>query len=492
MAVISEVRGALENNPYLDFLERYQTECGLMVREVFNEDPMAWQDEVMVQYDYRTRRISIRSGHGVGKSTVLAWIMVHQLVCRFPQKTVCTAPTTGQLYDALWAEFVSKLQKLPKPLLTLFEIKADRVELRGAPKMSFVSARASRPEQPEAMQGVHAEWVLLIADEASGIPDRVFEAASGSMSGHNATTILTGNPVRASGFFYETHTRLKDMWWTRRVSCVDEPGIDKIVDKDYIEDQRRRYGASSNAFRVRVLGEFPVSDDDAVIPFDLIELALNRDIELDQLAPVIWGLDVARFGSNRSALAKRKGNTLLEPVRSWTGLDAAALSGRVMVEWDSTPLTQRPQAINIDVIGYGGDVVTRLRDLGLPARGVNVGESPAARNQERYRDLKAELWFDASEWFRGRDTKLPEYYKSPKRDDDLCAELAIVAYHFHPRSGKVFIDSKDDVAAKMKGMSPDLADAFVLTFAANAITLLRGAGRTSWKQKISRPLKCLE
>lgn len=478
------------SNPYLEFLARYDQDVIAMVRDVFDDDPLPWQLDAMHQYNQRRRRISIRSGHGVGKSTLLAWLMVHHLLCRYPQKTVCTAPTTGQLYDALWAEFVSKLQKLPKPLLDLIEIKADRVELKGAPKSSFVSARASRAEQPEAMAGVHSEgWVLLIADEASGIPDRVFEAASGSMSGRNAMTILTGNPVRATGFFHDTHTRLSDLWWTRRVSCTDAD-VAKLVDPDYIEDQRRRYGVNSNAYRVRVLGEFPISDDDAVIPFDLIEAALSRDVEVENVRP-IWGVDVARFGSNRSALAKRQGNVLLEPVRYWHGLDAAQLSGRVLVEWESTPLGSRPAAINIDSIGYGGDVVTRLRDLGLPARGINVSESPALRNSERYRDLKTELWFDAREWFSARNTKLPAHYKDDRSDDNLCQELAAVSYDFNPKTGKAFVESKEEVKQKLRGTSPDGADAFILTFASSSISLMGLGGKTSWKTKLSRPLKCL-
>ena len=95
--------------------------------------------------------------------------------------------------------------------------------------------------------------MLLLADEASGIPEAVFEAASGSMSGHNATTVLTGNPTRNTGFFYDTHTRLRDDWYTMHVSCVDSPR----VSEDFVTDMQRRYGEDSPAYHVRVLGQLP-------------------------------------------------------------------------------------------------------------------------------------------------------------------------------------------------------------------------------------------
>jgi len=481
--------------PFLQFLEKYKDHCELFVREVLGfpnekeraegKDVYPWQSELMAAYDRRERRISVKSGHGVGKTTVLAWLAIHHQVCRFPQKTAVTAPTEKQLFDAFWAEFKTWVERLPLALRELLSkpVKSDRCELLIAPSESFVSIKTSRPEAPEAMQGVHSPgFVLLIADEASGIAEVVFESAVGSMSGHNAMTILAGNPVRAQGFFFDTHGKLADMWWTRTVPCSEVPSG---VTQDFAYQVERTYGRDSNAYRVRVLGEFPTSEDNVVVPFDLVEAATTRDVKPTRTAPVVWGVDVARYGSDRSAIAKRRGNELLEPVRWRVKMDTMAVAGWVKQEYDMTqPLELRPTEINIDSIGMGAGVVDRLRELGLPARGINVSESPAAVNKDLYANLRAELWFKMREWFNARDVIIP-------KQDDLIEELTKPLYKYRPQSNKLLIESKDEL--KKRGQrSPDLADAMMLTFASDAMILAHGRSAfTSWKTKLSRPLKGL-
>ena len=175
------------------------------------------------------------------------------------------------------------------------------------------------------MAGVHAKHVLLIADEASGVPDEVFEAGSGSMSTHGAITVLTGNPVRTTGLFYDTHHKLKANWWTYKVSCEDSPR----VSQQFIDDMADRYGDESNAFRVRVLGEFALADEDTLIGRNLVEAAVGRDIE--PVGPVVWGLDVARMGADRSVLVVRDGNVVTD-IRTWRQLDLMQLCGAVVNE----------------------------------------------------------------------------------------------------------------------------------------------------------------
>jgi hypothetical protein len=293
------------------------------------------------------------------------------------------------------------------------------------------------------------------------------------MSGHNAVTILLGNPVRSSGFFFDTHNRLRGEWWTKKVSCTDS----KRVSDDYVNEMSSRYGPESNAFRIRVLGEFPKADDDTVVPMELLETATMRDVIALETAPVIWGLDVARFGSDCSALCKRKNNVVLEPVRVWRNLDLMQLTGAVKAEYDALQFNDKPQEILIDSIGLGAGVVDRLRELDLPARGINVSESPALG--ETYRNLRAELWYKAKAWLERRDCKLP-------KDDRLMSELATVRYKF-TSNGKIQIESKDDI--RKRGLkSPDVADAFVLTFASDAATTSYGFSMTggNWKKPIKR------
>jgi hypothetical protein len=461
---------------FRDALAKYRPNARLFVREVIGVEPDIWQGEFLDAISSGERKISVRSGHGVGKSTAASWAMLWFVLTRYPSKVVVTAPTSAQLYDALFAELKRWHKELPDAWRELLEAKTDRIELKASPTEAFISARTSRAEQPEALQGVHSDHVMLVADEASGVPEAVFEAAAGSMSGHSAVTILLGNPTKSSGFFFDTHNRLKDEWWTRRVSCYDS----RRVSKDYIADMASRYGEESNAFRIRVLGEFPKTDDDTLIGFDLVDSAFHRDVSTSEDAPIVWGLDVARFGTDSTALAKRKGNAVNE-IRKWKNLDLMQTTGAVVAEYEAVKLEDRPIEILVDSIGLGAGVVDRLRELGLPARGINVAESPAMGTI--YVNLRAELWGKMKAWLEKRDCKLP-------KDDSLLAELVAPRYTFNS-SGKMKLESKDEMRKRGIG-SPDMADALALTFASDAGIALYGKSYTSkWNKPLKRNLKAV-
>ena len=444
------------------------------VKNVFKVEPDEWQTAFLEAIRDNNRRISVRSGHGVGKSTAASWAMLWYLMTRYPVKVVVTAPTSSQLFDALFAEIKRWVKEMPPALSELLEVKSDRIELRPSPTEAFISARTSRAEQPEALQGIHSDHVMLVADEASGVPEAVFEAAAGSMSGHSAVTVLLGNPVRSSGYFFETHNRLKSEWFTLHVNCEKS----KRVSKEFVREMAIKYGEESNAYRVRVLGEFPLSDDDTMIPFSVVEQAMNRDIEVDRFAPMIYGVDVARFGSDKSALAKKKGNVIIE-VKKWRGLDLMQLVGAIKSEYEAEESHDRPVSIYIDSIGLGSGVVDRLRELGLPAVGINVSESPAMKGS--YINLRAELWGKMKNWLEQRNCVIP-------KDDDLLADLTAPRYTFNS-SGKLRVESKDEM--KKRGLaSPDMADACILTLAGDAAVGIYGSNSGStWTKPLKRLLK---
>jgi hypothetical protein len=462
----------LANNTLVDFTKRYASSPTLFVREVLGVEPLPYQAEFLEAIASGERKISIRSGHGTGKSTAASWAMLWYFLMRYPNKVVVTAPTSSQLFDALFAELKRWINELPPMFEQVLNVKSDRVEHVAAPSEMFISARTSRAETPEALAGVHSEHVMLVVDEASGVPEQVFEAAAGSMSGHSATTIMLSNPTRSSGTFYESQTRLSDSWWTRRWSCVDSP----LVSDEFVDEMRQRYGEESNAFRIRVLGEFPLADDDTIIPFHLVESATHRDVEISDETKVVWGLDVARFGTDCTALCKRQGPVVTE-IRSWRGLDLMQTVGRVVAEYEALSPSKRPKEILVDSIGLGSGVVDRLRELDLPVRGINVAESPSMK--ETYMNLRSELWFKAKAWLEDRSCKLPP-------NDQLIAELTSIRYSF-TSSGKMKAESKDEM--RRRGLSsPDLADAFCLTMASDAATALSGAS-SSWRGALRRGLK---
>src|SRR4029079_4780437 len=206
----------------------------------------------------------------------------------------------------------------------------------------------------------------------------------------------------------------RDRWFTMKVSSLDS----KRVTPDFVEEIRKRYGENSNRYRIRVLGEFPLADDDTLIPAELVDSAMLRDVPLDPTAPIIWGVDVARFGSDSSVLIKRQGNVVPDMPRRWRQFDTMQLSGAIKGEWDRS-LNSKPSLIVVDVIGIGAGVVDRLTEQGLPVLGVNVAENPSTTNQ--HRRLRDELWDRTREWLASRAVRLP-------RDEELRDELVAPRY----------------------------------------------------------------
>lgn len=415
-----------------------------------------WQYEASAKLVERDR-LSVRSGHGVGKSAFLSWAVIWFLNCYFPAKIPVTAPTGHQLSDILWAEIAKwhRILKERKPALAAqFEWKTEVFELKAAPRESFAVARTSRKENPEALQGFHSENLLFLIDEASGVDEAIYEVAEGALSTDGAKVILTGNPTRTSGYFHDTHHRGRADWGIVHVNGETCP----LVSKRYIDTMARKYGIESNRYRVRVLGEFPKSEDDVVIPLDLIEAAeLREAAPIENIMPV-WGLDVARFGNCRTALCKRRSTVVLEQ-KYWAKRDTMEVAGLIVAEYEDTKSDERPAQILVDSIGIGAGVVDRLSELGLPVTGINVGEQPAGR--QRFINLRAELYWRAREWFEDRNCSLAAC-KSDEREE-LAGELSIVKYKF-TSTGKIQIESKEQMMER--GVeSPDLADSFVLTFA---------------------------
>lgn len=475
----------MTNNTFAAWVARYRPDPVLFVQEVLGADPDEWQRVVLGEYGKGTRLISIRSAHGPGKTVVMSWCALHQILCHYPQKTVATAPTSAQLFDALASEMKSWITRLPPALRDLLEVKTDRIDLKSDPNGSFISFRTSRAESPEAMQGIHSDRVLLLPDEASGIPEAVFVASVGSMSGANAITIAASNPTRSSGFFYDTQTANADQWFTVHV-CADVPEASPTAFKsprisaEFVEYVDNQFGRDSVEFQVRVLGEFPRADLDSLIPFELIDGAKRRDVQPIPNAKAVWGLDVGGKdeGGDLSVLAKRMANVMPEKAQVRRGLETMEVVGWVKQEWDRTPVYSRPAEINVDAIGIGAGVASRLREMGLPAQAINVSESRSSTGA--FLNLRAELWQQVKEWFLARDC-----YMVP--DDGMERDLLSIRAK-NTSSGKLQIESKDAMRKRTK-RSPDRGDAFMLTFAGPASFMQSGWSPSGpWNTPIRRNL----
>lgn len=488
-------------NPLHAFMERYGAPAGergpeRFAKEVFGFELDPWQIEVCRAKARGDRQISITACHGPGKSFVIALLLVHQAVCLFPQKAAVTAPSKGQLEDVLEAEAKSIMAKLPPALFDLYVLKKNRIEL-AHPKgrdESFISFRTAREENPEALQGVHCEpgWVLLVADEASGVHEKIFQSAGGSMSGRGRVcTILASNPTRTTGFFFDTHNKdgVKEHWTRFHITGVEgSPGIySPRVSAEWAESMRRQYGEASNAYRIRVLGQFPAVDDDTVIPYGWADAARKRDIVVPPLLPEVWGLDVARFGVDTTVLARRNRIAVLPDIHEWHGLDTMETVGRVKEKYDALESHRRPHDIMVDVIGLGAGVVDRGREIGLPMRGINVAESSSTK--DRFRNLRTELWWMAREWLEKKTTRLP----SCNCRDSECIHERLFAQLVAPRykimsGGKIWVEPKDEMKKRLPLMgSPNLADGVILTFAKEPASMVHG--KNDWYSSRNEPLR---
>lgn len=444
------------------------------VEKLLGAAPDPWQRKILQELDDGATRQSIRSGHGIGKTALCSWCALHYLLFRFGVKVVVTSPSGKQMSDGLKPEISLWIDRLPAGLGLKedLDVTADRIVRKSDPKNNFISFRTARMETPEALAGIHADHVMVIVDEASGVPEVVYEAAAGTLSTSGAICLLIGNPTRARGLFYRTHTSLTEHWSAHKVSSMDSPRVDHA----FIDDIRKTYGVDSNQFRVRVLGEFPTTEEDMVIPLELAESALDRDVDPVPGSAIYWGVDPGR-GGDATGFCSRNMNHVLE-LEKWNFPDLMRVVGKVKTKWDDTRVDDRPESIYVDSIGLGAGVADRLRELGLPVVDINVSESPSMK--ERFPRLRAELWFQSRSWFEGRNVCIPRrlQYAEELVEELTAPEMRLLS------NGKTDVETKEDM--KRRGLqSPNLADALNLTFAyQGSVQSGRSAPLAAWNKPI--------
>ena len=243
-----------KKNKYVAFFKRrvalWRNDIALFAWDNFRFVPDEWQAEGFKKVQ-RSKRVSIKSGQGVGKTAWSAIVFLWFLVCFLNARVVATAPTRQQLNDVLWAELEKWRQKSPL-LVHILKWTKTYIYFVGREKRWFGVARAS--SKPENMQGFHEDNMLFVVDEASGVDEAVLEAIRGTLTGSNNKLIFVGNPTQTSGMFYDSHNSERASWDTMTVDAEKS----KRTDKENIEALKRKYGADSNVVRVRVHGLFPL------------------------------------------------------------------------------------------------------------------------------------------------------------------------------------------------------------------------------------------
>ena len=510
---------------YRQILEKSKTDPIYYCRHRLGFEPTWQQAEILEAIVDEGAKVSVRSGHGIGKTRVLAVAILWFLETRPHSVIPCTAPTANTLKDKLWREIGLVMRRADERFLRplgfppelWFEncIVQDTESLYDASskmKMEWHAlARTSRKEKPDALQGFHAAdlevvaggrklsgetvegRILFIIEEASGVPDAVFEVAKGALSTHGSRVLLVGNPVRRTGYFAETH--LKEKGFTAlHFRSSDSP----LVEPTYRDDYVKEYGAGSNAVRVRCDGEFPKQDNDVLIPYAAGEEAITRDPYHDE-AETILGVDPARFGDDRTAYLVRKGRDIIH-------IEIYGKESTQVTAKRTEDLFRKYQCgyVCVDGIGIGGGVVDTLNIKGVPVVEVTVSESAppyeddlsladdTAYQQTRIAHSKPRKLRDWL-WLRARDAltqELPSFYIAAEKDpylaEKLADELTRTRYGFDT-ADRLVVESKD--AMKSRGLkSPNIADAFCLTYAPfrTGGQLTAGAGGSAFSRRDPR------
>lgn len=382
--------------------------------------------------------------NSIGKSFLTSMAILWFMSTKPNPQVVVTANTKTQLDTKTWRE----LRKWHKLVINShwFNWTATKFFKKDSPVTWCANAIAWNIGNPEAFAGTHEEYVLIIFDEASGIPDIIWETAAGAMTGNNAIWLAFGNPTQATGEFFECFNKNAHRWKQYQIDAA----TCKQANKEKIRQWREDYGEDSDFYRVRVRGLPPRKGISHIIQRDLVEAAIGRNLHISEYdgSPKILGVDLARFGEDKTAFVIRQG-LMITYIKTYSGLNSEEIVDVLY------PLILNENIVYCFIdLGYMPGVYDRLVRLGVKnVFGINFGAN--ASKPERFANKVTEMYHNLNDWL-GKGGCLP-------KDKDLIEELVGREYGFDSKS-RLMIEKKDEFKAKIK-RSPDTADALALTFA---------------------------
>jgi len=407
------------------------------------------------------RQVAVRACHSSGK-TFLSASAALGFACQHDNSRVITlAPGWMTTRSVVWNQIHSQVQGAPYRLPT---VATTQTEIKFGPNNLIIGLSTNESTR---LQGHHAEHVLLIADEATGIEPDFWPSIQGILASGDSHLLILGNPTVSSGFFFDAFTRNRAAWDTHTISAFDTPNLAGLSLEDLLklpDDQldvnshpylttrrwvRERYNEwfngtieNSPLWQSRVLGEFPSSSSNALVPLALLEAA--RRPPSDSNERVIVGVDPAGPGRDRTTAVACAGGSILD-IGVWTDADARGPVLQFLKKW-----ADRLKLVRVDSAGLGFYFCEHIRSSGFAAEGINVATSAA--DKERFANSKAaRYWFLRERFQRGEISGL---------SDEMLAELAAVSYAVDA-AGRITIDGKADVKSIL-GRSPDLAEALMI------------------------------
>lgn len=426
--------------------------------------PDTWQADILERIGKHVReghsvqdamttalQIAVASGHGVGKTALVSWIILWFISTRPTPQIVVTANTKSQLETKTWRE-LAKWHKLAIHA-DWFQWTATKFYKKDRPEDWFAASIPWSKERAEAFAGTHEKHVLIIFDEASGIDDIIWETTEGAMTTPGAMWIAFGNPTQNTGRFREAFRKFRHRWITIQVDSRKAKMADKSKLDQWVDD----YGEDSDFVRVRVRGVFPRAGTTQLIPLDLVEAAFKRRPKPNeyQHAAIVVSTDVARYGDDQTVIIVRQGRKIhyYEAYRELSTVQTAYRTIEAM-DWCKEELERAPDGIFIDAVGVGAGVADTMVQLGYDIIEVNAGEK--ANDDAKFFNKRAEMWVDMRDWLKAGGA-LPN-----KNVQEITDDLTGPQYGFAKES-KVQLEKKEDM--KDRGLpSPDFGDALANSF----------------------------
>lgn len=424
--------------------------------------PRKWQADILDEIGKHLRnpetrfmplRISVASGHGIGKSSLVGMVVDWAMSTCAHTRIVVTANKEDQLRTKTWPE-IAKWVRLglnaewwAVPAMSMYEKKNEKSWRADAISWSV--------NNTEGFAGLHNEGrrIILIYDEASGIDDKLWEVSEGALTDENTEIIWLafGNPTQNTGRFRECFGRYRHLWKTRQIDSRTVEGTNKAFLQQMVDAE----GEDSDYVKVRVRGIFPDASSLQFIARSVVDAAIKREPATTQWAGRVAcvGVDVARFGDDLSAIVTRVGRDAVSiPPKKFRGMSTTALASKVAEHTRELTMLGLRFLLFVDGGGVGGGVVDRLRQLDFDVIEVQFGEK--ADDPKKYANKRAEIWGKMRDWLP--IGCLPD-------DQDYAAELASPLYSFTP-ADQILLESKKQM--KLRGLaSPDVADALAVTFA---------------------------
>ncbi|MFD2264328.1 hypothetical protein ACFSM5_15600 [Lacibacterium aquatile] len=419
-------------------------------REVLGDHLWSRQAEIAAAVR-DNRRVAVPSCHGAGKSFLAARLCAWWIATRPPGEAfvVTSAPTFAQVRAILWREIgrAHRAGKLPgKVTMTEWRIGQEMVGFGRKPADMDMTG----------FQGIHARRVLVVFDEACGIPKPLWDAAETLVTNDDSRLFAIGNPDDPASEFAKVCTPGSgfvkihiDALKTPNLTGEEVPDELRplLVGALWVEEMKGRWGEDSPIYRAKIGGEFPEEGTDGLFPPRLLKKAVAAEVETTGVLEL--GIDVARFGRDETVVALRRGDGV-EILYAGRKEDTMATCGRIVAAMRETGAT----IAKVDDAGVGGGVTDRLREQGIAVMPVNVGTAPIER--ERFANLRAELFWNLRERMETGELCLPN-------DERLLSQLAMLRYAYDSR-GRIKVESKDSLRRRGQD-SPDRADAVMLAFA---------------------------